>query len=237
MPIQLWEFTPSIAATEHVYRLYDAKPRAFEVINEAEVFRFIRSQAEALDRENPSLVDVTSLELSDMPRPRFRITDPGFANNVISMGLTYISARLARTLDLGGDAVQYVDVDCSACPAPVQAMGYKVMNLRAFGNPMDRQRMPGEFTEVAMPDGGITHVWRYDGPRPPSAPPLPVWWRQDFVAPAPLFRVPGGGWTLATDDLAEKVMRAGFPDVAFIDVTNDGSRTEGLIDRQPSPLS
>lgn len=145
------------------------------------------------------------------------------------MGLPIVSARLAEVLALGPDQAQYREADCSACAPAVRDMGYRALNLLAFANPLDRERTaPGQFVDLETP-AGPTYVWV----RPPVGPntPLPsIVWREDFVPPAPVFRMPGSGWTLATEELAGRMADAGFDDVAFLDLTGDGTGYD-LADR------
>ncbi len=79
------------------------------------------------------------------------------------------------------------------------------------------------FVDVDTP-AGPTFVWVTEPSHPGNAQPT-IAWSADFIPPAPLFQVPGTGWTLATDELADQVMRAGTDEVVFMDVTNDGTRT------------
>ena len=75
-------------------------------------------------------------------------------------------------------------------------------------------------------------MWRAPLHQQPGIPRLVNLWDPAFVAPAPLFRVPGISWSLATDALADRVMRAGISDVVFMDIENDGTRTAGIIYRE-----
>ncbi len=107
-------------------------------------------------------------------------------------------------------------------------MGYRVMHPLVFANPLDQSFASGVFEDVILPDGRLTQYWRTEPPR--AGPPVGLLtrWRDDFVAPAPMFQILGGPWTLVTDALAERVMRAGFDDVIFIDVTYDGTRSHSI---------
>ncbi|MBR0668918.1 hypothetical protein GXW71_31500 [Roseomonas hellenica] len=219
MSVKLWCMSYSGAVAEYVDRLSDAEPPAFELKNLREIRGYLDSLGTVAGpywRHH-----VLSTDLSGMPRPRLRITDPAFDISLFNRGLNFVSARLAQVLGLGDDVIQYIDADCSECSEPVRAKGYRVINPRVFANPMDRQRMSGVFIDVPRPDGSITHIWKPDLPHP-ARPAPPIYWRQDFVPPAPLFSVPGAQWTLVTDALADQVMRAGFPDVTFIDYAQAG---------------
>jgi hypothetical protein len=131
----------------------------------------------------------------------------------------FASERLIETLALDPATVQLLDVDCSACPPKMQAQRYRLVNLLCFLNPMDWQRSrPATFIPFTRPDGRTDSVWDYM-PNPNG--PMPhIVWQDEVGIPAALFHTPQVRWTLATDDLAARVTRAGFDDVALYDLTN-----------------
>ncbi|WP_442679714.1 hypothetical protein ACSBM8_00465 [Sphingomonas sp. ASY06-1R] len=166
-----------------------------------------------------------------MPVPVLRVEPKSFCYDYFALGLTMTSARLRDAMSLPPENVHYIDVDCSNCPEGVQAMTYKVLEIRAFANPLDRERTgPGTFIDVETP-AGPTFVWKRETSGP-HAPTPRIAWREDFLAPAPLFQVPGTNWTLATEALAERVTRAGITDVMFLDVRNNGMRA-GMLPKRP----
>lgn len=174
---------------------------------------------------------IEGADLSKAPTPRFKATAEDFAPDLFFLGELFASKRLIETLALPQASVQLLPVDCSACPPAMRAQDYKVLNLLTFANPMDRERSwPSIYTDVELSDGTSTFLWSAE-PWQPGMPVPRLFWREDFIAPAPLFRVPGKHWAMATDALAGRVIRAGFDDVMFHDLTNDGSRTYGLIVR------
>jgi hypothetical protein len=217
MPERFWCISYSDAVAEYVDRLCDEDPPELKFINNIDVREYVDSLGSVAGGYRR--YDVISTDLSGMPRPRLRITDPNFSVDMFNQGLDFVSARFAQFLNLNDSEVQYIEADCGQCPASVQAMGYRVLNPRAFANPMDRQRMAGVFIDVALPSGGSTYVWSPDPPRP-GWPGPPTYWREDFVPPAPLFKIPGM-WTAVTDALADRIMRAGFQDLMFIDYAAD----------------
>lgn len=68
-------------------------------------------------------------------------------------------------------------------------------------------------------DPTIAWITSITGPHAPSRPTV---WREGFIPPAPLFRDRYGRF-IATDALADRVMRAGISDVMFEDVTSEAS--------------
>jgi hypothetical protein len=223
----LWIAIPSLDGAQHLQDLKDAHPPGFEFVNQGEVHVFRMNLAE---REYPHHGDaeVEPLAFNGMPTPSFRIADRQFALDYFNVGVTCASSRLRRVLGLGGDVVRYRDVDLGSSPLEVRARGYQVMQVVAFADPFDRDRTSGGTAEIVRPDGSTRREWRLAQPDP-YGPPLHIHWRDDFVPPAPLFRVPGTPWTLATDALAAVVMKAGVTDVVFQDVVSDRSRQEIVL--------
>ena len=229
---KLWWMVPAMATQNRVDGMQGATPPKAEVVNLGAIYDVLfgppGSKREPV-AEGVHL-PVSARDLSAMPTPRFRIAPPKFAFDFFILGLPTVSDRLARTLALPPDAVRYIDVDCSECPPRVREMGYKVLNITTYANPLDRQRTgPGHFVDLTTPDGD-TFVWVTEPSHRSATAPV-IAWRDDFVAPAPLFNVPGSAWMLATEELAARVADAGFKDVAFLDVTNDGTRKGELVFR------
>ena len=224
---RLWALMPSLASMQRTVDLAMARQPAFEWINRDDHADFTAGLGEARDGLGRSLGQVTGRDLSGAPMPRWRCTDPTFAPDLMFEAELFASRRLRDAMRLDDGAVQWLDVDCSDCPPVMQAADYRLMNLLAFANPIDRERSsPPMFEDVVLPNGSTTFVWTAP-PYQPGGMISRVLWRTDFVPPAPLFRVPGGVWTLATDQLAERVMRAGIKDAVFMDFENDGTRGEG----------
>lgn len=167
----------------------------------------------------PSLGQLHGVDLSDEPKPRLHCNAPTFAPDIIDLGAMFASKRLIETLALDPATVQLLNLDCSACPPKMQAKRYRLVNLLCFLNKMDRARSrAATFIPFTRPDGRTDYVWDYI-PNPND--PMPhIVWQDDVVLPAALFHTPQVCWTLATDDLAARVTRAGFGDVAFYDLTN-----------------
>lgn len=227
----LWGMSPSMKSLERHMRLASGEQPKFEWLNRTEYCDYLDDRPGGRDEHGLPRPRTAGMDLSGAPMPRLRCSDRRFAPNLIFEGELFVSARLSQALALDTAAAQYLHVDCSECPPAMQGMGYRLLNPLAYANPIDRRRVhPQEFMEFDSPEDGSPPAW-LPQPWQPGRPIPRILWRDGFTAPAPLFRVPG--WTeLATDVLAEHVMRAGFGDVMFLDMTNDGTRTEGLILRE-----
>lgn len=226
----LWDLACSTAVAGRQMELEDRDPPAFDWINRLEYAAHVNPLAIRWLGGQP-VAQYEAIDLSNAPHPKFFCSVEDFAPDILFVGELIVSSALIEAMALPEGTFQLVPVDCLACPRAMQAKEYKVLNLLVFANPMDRERSwPAIYTDVELSDGTSTFLWSAPGWQPGM--PIPrLFWREDFVAPAPLFRTPGRPWTLATDALAERVLRAGFNDVMFHDPTNDGSRTEGVIMR------
>jgi hypothetical protein len=217
---------PSPYVQEHVDAMQTSARPTAEVVNLGEVYDFLFGPPDSssdLVAQGVHL-PVEGRDLSGMPALRLRAADDLTYDHFI-MGLPLVSGRLAGTLALDPGQAQLLEVDCSDCPPEVQAMGYRVLNVLAYGNPLDRRRTgPGGFVDLTTQDGE-TFAW-VPPPVGPATPPPTIAWNRGFTSPAPLFIVPGSAWTLASEALAGRIAGAGFKDVAFIDLENDG-RIEG----------
>lgn len=227
----LWSLCPSIASAERLDSLATRRRPAFEWVNRREHSEHAVSLGSMAEVDAMPVGQVAGVDLSSAPTARWRCTEPGFAPDLVFEGELFASRQLRAAMALPDDTVQWLPVDCSDCPQAMRDADYRLMNLLAFANPMDRQRTaPPEFTDVTLPDGSWTFVWSAD-PWQPGRPMPHLFWRKNFVPPAPLFRVPGWSMTLATEELAERVMRAGLDDVVFIDMQTDGTPTSELVVR------
>lgn len=227
---KLWWMIPTIASQERVDKLATRKKPQVGFVNDDELHEFRHGSPGTLPEARPDGIFLPVENWSAMPTPRLFVRTSDFQPNYFWLGLKLVSDHLARTVALGPEQVQYIEADCSECPTSVQDMGYKAINVLACANPIDRERSgPGRFVDIETP-GGPTYAY-VSNRQSPFDPVDRIYWREDFVPPAPLFCVPNSGWLLATEELAERVTRAGIDDVAFLDVTNDGTRTDKLISR------
>ena len=171
------------------------------------------------------------LEFDTMPVPVFRIVDPAFRLDYWRKGRIYLaSSRLRQAFDLTDTVIRYRDIDLDQSPSAVRAQKYQAFQVVPFADPIDWSRTAGHWLDVARPDGSISKRW-FIVPPNPVGPPNRICWRQDFTPPAQLFRAAGTQFMLATDALADRVMRAGITDLMFQDLTSDLAQTE-LVLRQ-----
>jgi hypothetical protein len=212
---------PAIATQNRVDALAGkAKPKV-EVVNAAEIQNALLGPPEA---PRPPLHGkihhpIAAEDWSSLPRPKLRVAEPGFRFDLFRLSLEFVSEKLAQAFASAGASPDYLPVDCTECTTEVQDKGYQTLNVTVFANPLDRDRTrPADFVDVES-EGESTFVWVPGMPHPNQPAPA-ICWRNDFEPPAPMFRVPGTGWTLVTEELAAAITNAGLEDVAFFDLTN-----------------
>lgn len=220
MPI-LWSLIPDIGTAERLFRLMDRRPQRFQVLNEAERFGLHAALMERHPDLPPGALD--ALWFDAAPPPVLEGTEPGFAPDYVWVnGLRLASARLLEALALGEGVLRTRPADASRCAPAMRDAGYAEFHVVPEADPFDRARTSAAVLAPFLPDGRVNPGWVPDSANSgPNAPVPVIRWRDDFVPPAPLFRVPGHGWLLTTDDLAERVGRAGIEDVAFQGVADD----------------
>jgi hypothetical protein len=223
----LWMVSSSVESMQHFLDLEDEEPPRFEFVNRDALFqhwdRFLGSEYDAYGDDEREL-----LEFDAMPTPVFRIADPAFRPDYLEKSsIQCTSLRLRQALGLTEAVIRYRDVKLDQSTPAVRAQEYQAFQVVHFADLIDWNRTPGQVLEHRRPDGSIRRQ-RYlahplDGQR--------TYWRDDFTPRAPLFRVFGTPWTLATDALADRVMRAGITDLVFQDITSDRAQIE-LVFRQ-----
>ena len=218
----LWAATGAVNSTEHFLRMWSEQPPRFQVVNERSIHEHkLRILDEYGHHEE---AERELMQFRDMPKPVFRLSDPGFKFDYFDAGMPCASLRLRRALGLTEDIISYRDIELEGSPAAVRANEYQAFQLINFADPVDWSKTRGDSIEVRLADGSIGKQWRLSPPNPGGLG-TRIYWREGFVPPAPLFRATGTPWMLATDALADKVMRAGIVDLAFLDVTSDRSPT------------
>src|SRR5215813_9900041 len=224
----LWVVGGSLESAEYAYGLADERPPRFELVNQAAVYDYRRR----VESEYPGHdgAEHERMWFNDMPMPIFRIADPAFRLDYFHMGIPCASLRLRRALGLTDTVIRYRDIDLDQSPPAVRERGYQAFHVLTVADPIDWSRTAAVVLDVRRPDGSIRKQ-RYVAPPNPVGPPQRIYWRDDFKAPAPLFRAVGTPWTLATDPLADQVMRAGITDLVFQDITSDRAQT-GVVLRQ-----
>ena len=224
----LWHAIGAVEPSEYFLRIWNERPPGFEIVNEAALHEHKGRIFDEYINHETAVREL--VRFRGMPKPVFRFADPGFQLDFFDAGVPCASLRLRRALGLTETTICYRDIDLDGSPPAVRANEYQVFQPIHFADPLDWSRTPGEAVDVQRADGSIGKEWRLPWPNP-AGPPLRVYWRDDFVPPAPLFRVPGTAWMLATDELADRVMRAGITDLVFLDMTSDRAQTE-LVFRQ-----
>lgn len=166
------------------------------------------------------------LDLVDANPMRLHCDDPTFCPDFLDMGYRLVSTRLREVLRLDAGQARFDPVDTSACPAPMQQVGYWTVTPSHVADPLDHDRSTGSWQDVYdgpmedwSPDAPTVRRWMLDAPNP--AKPMRIRWREDFAPPAPLFQAKHPPWLLATDELVARVRDAGIADVAFQDPTID----------------
>ena len=216
--MRLWLMLPSIAIMQQTDKLQRRRPPRFVLVNDDA----IHAAENAATGRMPALShqDWDERHFAAGPTPHLVITHGQFAPDYLWSGIHLASARLRAAFDLGPAAIEYRDVDTAGSTAQVRAADYKVFRVVQRADPVDLRRMHGHEPDRDV-HGDPTTAWTTSitGPHAPSRPTV---WRDGFVPPAPLFR-DGHGRFIATDALADRVMRAGISDVMFQDVTSEAS--------------
>lgn len=230
---QLWTFSPTIEKWTTIEAMEIAVPPRFEWLNKGILYGLDKQiAAEHPDHE---YWEWLSLAFSRMPTPRLRVTDPTLDSNMLFFSRHGIaSTRLRQAFGLDERVIRYRPIDMSACVPEVQALGYEMFDVIAYGNPFDPARMPGHVRPVRQPDGSLRDEWVFDYFGTINEP-FEIYFRDDFVPPAPLFRSVGGIWTFATDELADRVQRAGLDDIMFLDISGPILPNRGLRTRPKPP--
>jgi hypothetical protein len=224
----LWSVTGAVDSMQYFLEIWNEEPPRFEIVNEIAIHEYkLRIHDEYGDHED---AERELVQFRGMPTPVFRCADPTFNLDYFDAGMHCASSRLRRALGLTEAAISYRDIDLDESPPAVRANEYQAFQLVTFADPIDWSRTPGVAVDVRRADGSFGKEWRL-GPPNPSGPRQRIYWRGDFVPPAPLFRAIGTPWMLATDDLADKVMRAGITDLAFLDIISDRAQTELVFRR------
>jgi hypothetical protein len=225
----LWQISGAPASMEYLFGLEDEQPPRFELVNAVafgDARRRVWSEYAAREDGEREL-----MEFEGMTMPVYRIADAAFRLDFFwHLGLQCASLRLRQALGLTDAVVRYRDIGVQEAPPAVRAQRYQALHVVPIGDPIDWSRTAGQSLEVPQPDGSTRERW-FIRPPNPVEPPNRIYWRDDFTPPAPLFRAVGTAAILATDALADRVMRAGITDLVFQDVTSDRAQTE-LVLRQ-----
>lgn len=160
---------------------------------------------------------------SDFPMPQLHMPAKGFAPDYFGTGIyKFVSHRVREAFALPDSIAQYIPIELLSGGAEARAQKYHWMNLLACYPAIDLQR-----SSYTMSDG-LTYATgeklRYIN----SYERMVI--RDDIAPSAELFRVAEDLTTvLASDALAERVMRAGCTGIAFEDPAT--ARNFGPISR------
>jgi hypothetical protein len=223
---RLWLFSGSFENMQYLLELEQAVPSRFQFVNLDAIYAYRRRVDDEYLGDDEA--EREFLQFSGMPVPVFRIANPDFAPDYFSAGVPCISSRLRNVLDMTDTVIQYREIDLDESPASLHRQDYRAMHVMQFADPIDWDRTAAQTLTLTRPNGSL-RTMRLLPPPNPADPTPQIHWREDFVAPAPLFRVMGTAWALATDALAERVMRAGITDIMFQDVISERGQTEFVI--------
>ena len=160
---------------------------------------------------------------ADFPRPQLHMPVTGFAPDYFSIGLyKFVSQRLRDVFALPAGLVQYIPINLTDGGPEVRANNYRWMNLLACRPAIDLQRSIYKVRERTRHPTGETywHIGAYER----------MVIRDDIAPSAELFRAAEDLVTvLASDFLAERVMRAVCTGISFEDPAT--ARSLGPISR------
>lgn len=221
-----WLIGGSLESMPRLQDMENERPPRFEFANLRAVHEYGLRVDDAFDGDDDAEREL--LEFDGMPMPVFRIADPTFRLDYFDQGIRCVSLRLREAFGLASAVVRYRDVDLDGSPPALRAQQYQAFHVVAFADLIDWNRTAGQALDVPRPDGSIRKLWRLAPPNPVGSS-RRIYWRDNFTPPAPLFRVAGTSWTVATDSLADRVMRAGITDLVLQDVTSDRAQTELVL--------
>lgn len=148
---------------------------------------------------------------ADFIRPVLRMPGRSFAPDFFHLGSKmFASHKLREALAQPDSVIQYHPIELLSGSAEVRAQDYRWMNILACVPAIDMQASQYTIEEATTYDTGevFRFIWSYDR----------MVIRDDIAPAAELFRVAEDfGTVLASDALAERVMRAGCTGAAFED--------------------
>ena len=219
---RLWTMNESLESSERHFRIVELHPSRSLIINRDEISDYLRDAAER--DPGASYDEIEFRSLSRVPTPVLLIGDPAYAPPLFFEGFNYVSRRLREVLGLPADVVHCQEVDASGCVELARSAGYTTFQALHVADPIDRERSDGDWVDTIERDGSPGRMWMPTGGPTRPAPRIVI--RPDFVPPAPVFRQPSGGAPVVTDEVAERVLRAGLTDIMFIEVGQERGQTE-----------
>jgi hypothetical protein len=151
---------------------------------------------------------------------RLIITDDTFNQDYIAQAGPFCSKRLRDIFDLEPTTVQYIPIDDTACSQIVRNQNYMLMRLLARESVIDLARSD-------------TLLVPFDDEGRPAEPRVvfvkSVVFREGAKSRFPLFADPNDQKIYATDEFAEKVLRARIGDVCFQDIVSEEARSGAMV--------
>lgn len=203
----VWTLSSSLDATRAINRLMDEHPPAYEV--RAQQYSLTQSQQDFFNGNLPNsaigIVCPWPDELLGLP-PVMIIRAKEFPFDFVEQGGPFFSRRLRETLDLEPSIVQYLPVDVSLSEAEARTRDYKRVSPLAYQAVVDLDRSE----VIRMP---IDQLGRPGPERVVAVRRVAL--RTDFTPEYELFFDPHDQRIYVTDNLAARVVEAGFPEIAF----------------------
>ena len=230
--MKLWRITVPSSVIPFLSRMFEADATDHSLVDLVNYDEFLANW----DRVDRDLKDHEPWEREVMrfrtdPPHVLRIDEPSFALDYFSIRTNYASARLRAAFALGPDEIAYRPIDASQCKGAARAMDYDAFLPLKVANPFDPARMPGHVRPVRQEDGSLRDEWVLDDPpfEPGIPTTRPIYFRPGFTPPAPLFRAMGmRGLTVATEELAHRVSRAGLTGIAFQELEGERAASEAI---------
>lgn len=220
----LWSMNEAPESAEEHFRIADRHLSRSLIVNRDRINDRLQLEAE---RDPAASFDEIELRLlSQTPMPILVIGEPGYAPSLFFEGFIYVSRHLRDVFGLPPGVVHCQSVDASGCAEPARSAGYTTFQPICVADPIDQERSDGEWIDVLGRDGGPDRMWMPLGG--PTRPAPRIVLRPDFRPPAPVFRQPNGGPPIVTDEIAERVLRAGVDDVVFIRIGQERGQTENV---------
>lgn len=209
----MWQTDELISRTHHLS--IDCDPPRISIHNADEFVEYLENDW-STTVEEPG----TGRKLLQPPPPTIQlvVTEPGFAPDLFIHETFYISAALRDAMALHPDDAQWFPVDASRSTPEVQAKRYAMMHPTREADPLDYDRSEGVWLDLVNVMGEPYRIWEARAPNGELRPARLVW-RDNFVPPAPYFFSLMHG-EFVTDELADRVRRAGLEGVAFVDASN-----------------
>ena len=219
--MKLWLVTVPASVIPFLSYMMDADGAGYsrlDLVNQSQAHDHLMQVARDMADHETWQIDTMAFRTG--PEDVLRIDDPSFALDHFFLRDGYASARLRKAFALDPDEIAYRPVDTTHCFEAARARDYQAFLPLKVANPFDPARMPGHVRPVRQEDGSVRDTWMLDQLIPqPGKPVAPVWFRPDFVPPAPLFRPMGiPPWTLATEAFAARITQAGVTGIAFQEI-------------------